>query len=171
MTSANHSGRLPRTMTSTMKPASIGPTASTPSSPSVRRPLLSPSRRLRPGPAPFQPTHTNPRYMCFMMVILVTFSYYLLMNTLICGVIKVYQKIKTDGRYNKSLTRGQLELIDALNLMIRTRPGYRMVSPQLDDWFGWIRVRAYKFCMYDGLDEGKKVCEGGGGWGGGGGGA
>ena len=35
-----------------------------------------------PSPCP------NPRYMCFMCFVLVIFSYYLLMNTLICGVIK-----------------------------------------------------------------------------------
>merc|ERR1719240_888170 len=95
----------------------------------------------------------NQWFMCFLVAILVIFSYYLLMNTLICGVIKVYQKIKTDGKYNKALTRGQLELIDALNLMIRTRPGYRMIAPDPDVCFGWSRGWAYRICMYDGKVE------------------
>ena len=34
-------------------------------------------------------SYENQWYMCFLCMLLVIFSYYLLMNTLICGVIKV----------------------------------------------------------------------------------
>ena len=49
----------------------------------------------------------------------------------------MYQKLKTDTRHNKELKLGQLELLESLNLMLRTRPGFKQTPPELDDFLGW----------------------------------
>ena len=46
--------------------------------------------------------------------------------------------------------------MDCLQLMIRTRPTYRQVPPELDDFMGAQRMVAYKIVMFDldGTDRG-----------------
>jgi hypothetical protein len=45
-------------------------------------------------------------------------GYYLMLNLLVCGVVRVYDRLKEDSRHAPEMTKGQHELIDALRLMV-----------------------------------------------------
>jgi hypothetical protein len=111
----------------------------------------------------------------FFIVFLVVIANYLLMNLLVCGVVVVYDRLKIDSKSNPDLSRGlhffkffcrillllfiscalpsqshtgQRELIDAVNLMIRTRPGFRQVKPDEDE-SNIIQRTAWKIVSFD----------------------
>ncbi len=95
--------------------------------------------------APFKPGRANgwkrgQRWpFALVVALLVVLGYYLLINLLVCGVVAVYDRLSVDSRRNTSLSRGQRELIDAVNLMLRTRPGYRQVCAAITRTLFFIR--------------------------------
>jgi len=95
-----------------------------------------------------QPKQGNSYAFAFLVIFLIIIGNFLLMNLLVCGVVVVYEKMKADSRHNPDLTRGQRELLDVLNLMIRTRPGFQQIRPDpiLDP--KWKQI-AFKIVMFD----------------------
>jgi hypothetical protein len=69
----------------------------------------------------------------FFIIFIVIISNYLLMNLLVCGVVAVNERLKITSRHNVDISFGQRELIDAVTLMCRTRPGFRQMSPDPDE--------------------------------------
>jgi len=86
----------------------------------------------------------------FAVVFIIIIGNYLLMNLLVCGVVVVYDKMKTDGsRYDATLTRGQREFVDAIKLMLRTRPSYRQTKPDAFGMIGQMKLICYNIVMFD----------------------
>ena len=72
----------------------------------------------QPGNAPTERGKNWPMVLVIFLVIII--GNFLLMNLLVCGVVVVYERLKTDSKHNEEMTRGQRELLDVIQLMIRT---------------------------------------------------
>mmetsp|Transcript_16657 Transcript_16657/g.38548 ORF Transcript_16657/g.38548 Transcript_16657/m.38548 type:complete len:616 (-) Transcript_16657:289-2136(-) len=100
----------------------------------------------QPGNAPTERGKNWPMVLVVFLVIII--GNFLLMNLLVCGVVVVYERLKTDSKHNEEMTRGQRELLDVIQLMIRTRPGKRYVMPDPLD-AGPLRMTCWKIVMFD----------------------
>mmetsp|Transcript_59808 Transcript_59808/g.135318 ORF Transcript_59808/g.135318 Transcript_59808/m.135318 type:complete len:1220 (-) Transcript_59808:205-3864(-) len=89
-----------------------------------------------------------------LVIGIVILGNYLFLNLFVAGVCTVYDQLKPDSKFNPELTRGQRELLDALRLMLRTRPGYQQLEPRPKESSA-AQLLCWKIVMFDLSGDGR----------------